>query len=86
MSRVKTSSEMQKSVDELREVSERLESAVYELRETGIREDLLIHAIWTEANRGLPSTTKTITKTQIRNVINALADLPGLIFEDVDDE
>jgi hypothetical protein len=54
---------------------------VEELRDTGLRHDLLVHAIATEANRGQRD---KIGKKQIERVLDALDDLPSLLFEQED--
>lgn len=69
---------------ELRDLAGRIANAIEELKSTGFRKSLLVHAIYMETNRGVHANSK-VGKRQIESVLEALDDIESLLFEDVED-
>ena len=61
---------------ELRETAARIKDAVETLKATGLKRSLLLHAISKESRVGIRA---------IERVLDALDDLPALLFEQVTD-
>ena len=77
------SRQLKDSADEWHEIASRIADSLDDLRSTGLKRALIVHAIYMEANRGLPANTK-VGKRQVERVLDALDDLPGLLFDPED--
>lgn len=75
-------STVQDSAVELRDIAQRISEACDELFGTGLKKDLLIHAIYMAVNRGLPARDK-VGKRHIERILDSLDNVEALLFEEV---